>query len=96
MENEEYIAITDFCSSYDITSTFVMQLGDYGLIHIVRENDNRYIPAQELPKAEKIVRLYLDLDINLEGIEVIDRLLDRIEGMQQEITALKNRLRLYE
>jgi hypothetical protein len=51
---------------------------------------------EELSKAEKIVRLYKDLDINLEGIEVINQLLYRIEILQGEIISLKNRLRLYE
>ena len=96
MDSSEYIAITDFCNSHDIASTFVIELQEYGLIQVVKRNNDRYIPIQELPKAEKIVRLYLDLDINLDGIEVIERLLKRIQEMQQEITVLKNHLRLYE
>lgn len=96
MDNTEFIAISDFCESHNITSTFVIELQEYGLIQVVNRNNDIYIPIQELPKAEKIVRLYLDLDINLEGIEVIENLLDKIHNMQREITLLKNHLRLYE
>ena len=39
--------------------------------------------------------LISDLDINLEGIAVITRLLKRMEKMQNEITQLKNKLDLY-
>ena len=96
MDNIEFIPLSDFCKSHDITSTFVIELEEYGLIRMVDRNNSRYLPIQELPKAEKIVRLYLDLDINLEGIEVIEHLLEKIRKMQQEITVLKNHLRIYE
>lgn len=96
MDNIEFIALSDFCKSHKITSTFVIELEEYGLIRMVNRNNARYLPIQELPKAEKIVRLYLDLDINLEGIEVIEHLLEKIHKMQQEITVLKNHLRIYE
>ena len=96
MDNTEFIAISDFCESHDIALTFVIELQEYGLIQVVKRNNDRYIPIQELPKAEKIVRLYLDLEINLEGIEVIEHLLEKIQKMQQEITVLKNHIRLYE
>jgi hypothetical protein len=36
------------------------------------------------------------MDINLEGIETITYLLERMQGMQQQIVQLKNRLRMYE
>ena len=36
------------------------------------------------------------MDINIEGIESITHLLTEIEEMQQQITHLNNRLRLYE
>jgi hypothetical protein len=61
---------------------------------VVKENTH-YLPIQQLPKAEKILRLHSDLDINLEGIAVITRLLNRMEKMQNEITRLKNKLDLY-
>jgi len=45
---------------------------------------------------EKLVRLFYELDINLEGIETITYLLNRMNQMQQEILQLNNRLRIYE
>jgi len=36
------------------------------------------------------------MDINLEGIETVTHLLQRINLLQNEIIVLKNRLRLYE
>lgn len=92
---QEYILITDFCTSHNIETHFVMELYDYGLVDVVVKEDTHYLPVQQLPKAEKILRLHSDLDINLEGIAVITRLLNRMEKMQNEITQLNNKLDLY-
>ncbi|MBU2906288.1 chaperone modulator CbpM [Arenibacter algicola] len=92
---QEYILITDFCTSHNIETHFVMELYEYGLVDVVVKENIHYLPIQQLPKAEKILRLHSDLDINLEGIAVITRLLNRMEKMQNEITQLKNKLDLY-
>jgi hypothetical protein len=43
-----------------------------------------------------MIRLHHELDINVEGVEAISHLLMLIEKMQEELTVVKNRLRLYE
>ena len=43
-----------------------------------------------------MVRLYYEMDINLEGIETITYLLSRMNQMQQDIMQLKNRLGIYQ
>lgn len=96
MKQDNYIAIADFCSSHNVTTQFVMQLYDLGLVDVVHRKELHYLPLQQLPKAERIVRLYLDLDINLEGIEVITHLLDRMQDMQTQMLSLQNKLRRYE
>ena len=67
-----------------------------GLIEIRTIESKYFVEKEQLPKLEKFVRFYYDLDINLEGIEAITYLLQRIENLQNEIVVLKNRLRLYE
>ena len=86
---QEYILITDFCMSHNIETHFVMELYEYGLVDVVVKEDTHYLPIQQLPKAEKILRLHSDLDINLEGIAVITRLLKRMEKMQNDIWTLQ-------
>lgn len=96
MNLKEFISVSEFCESHGISHTFVIALKEYGLVELVQQKNTMYIPLHELPKTEKILRLHSDLDINLEGIEVITRLLDQIRQMQNEALQLKNRLRLYE
>ncbi len=85
-----------FCASHNIEITFINSLHEAGLIEITTIRETEYIHKSQLNELEKIVRLYYEMDINLEGIETVINLLQRINNMQEEITLLKNRLRLYE
>ena len=96
MGQYKYITVEEFCFSHGVTTQFIIQLHDFGLIEVVTKEDMEYIQYEELPKVEKIVRLHSDLNINLEGIEVIQDLLDRIAHMQGQIITLKNKLQVYE
>lgn len=96
MEGHNYITVKEFCVSHGITSNFILELHEFGLIEVIQQEDTHYLSYEELPKAEKILRLHSDLEINLEGIEVIHELLERIQRMQGEIISLRNRLRIYE
>ena len=40
--------------------------------------------------------MHYDLKINLEGIDAIYHLLNKIETLQQNLTATQNKLRLFE
>jgi hypothetical protein len=94
METEYLIAIDEFCSSHNIEISFVSSLQQSGLIEITTIKESAFIEADQLQQLEKFVRLYYELDINLEGIETINFF--RINSMQDEITTLRNRLRIYE
>ncbi len=96
MQNEELIAAQVCCTHYNIEYSFINSLQQYGLLHISTIEAERFIHANELQKLEKLVRLHYDLDINLEGIEAISYLLEKVENMQSEMTQMRNRLRLYE
>lgn len=90
------IPATKFCASHNIDLSFIRSLQETGLIDITTIEETGFIHASQLQQLEKIVRLYYELDINLEGIESVIQLLQRVTDMQDEINSLKNRLRLYE
>lgn len=93
---ENLIPADEFCANHNIEVSFIRSLQENGLIEIMTIEEKGYIQSSQLQELEKIIRLYYELDINLEGIETINHLLQRINHMQDEITALRNRLRLYE
>ncbi|MDB5210572.1 MAG: MerR family transcriptional regulator [Sediminibacterium sp.] len=96
METQEYIPIDVFCQHHGVTISFISSLQHFGLIEVIRINDAECLPADQLGEAEKILRLHNELEINLEGIDAIRHLLQRVKDMQDEIRLLKNRLSLYE
>ena len=96
MKNEKLISVDEFCTSHAIEFSFMRNLQDFGLIEIVVQKDAHYIPESQLGKLEHILRLNQDLDINLEGIDTIDHLLQQVESLKAEIARLRNRLCLYE
>lgn len=96
METEYLIAIDEFCARHNIEISFVSSLQQSGLIEITTIKEAAFIEAAQLRELEKYVRLYYELDINLEGIETINYLLQHINSMQDEIRSLRNRLQLYE
>jgi uncharacterized Fe-S cluster-containing MiaB family protein len=96
MNKGNMIPADEFCASHNIEITFINSLQEAGLIEITTISETEYIHENQLNELEKIVRLYYEMDINLEGIETVIHLLQQINDMQDEITLLKNRLRLYE
>jgi len=95
MQTKNLIAINEFCINYNIEISFINNLHHTGLIEIETVDNTKYINADQIQLLEKIIRLY-ELDINLEGIETITYLLERISQLQNEIISLKNRLQFYE
>ena len=90
MEQDELIPVNDFCMYHNIEYSFINSLENSGLISVTSVQQSAFIPVDEMSKLEKFVRLHYDLDINLEGIETINYLLEKIEAMQEEILKLKN------
>lgn len=92
MKTEDLIPAKDFCLHHNIEYSFISSLHNSGLISVTTVKRSSFIHSDDLHKLEKFVRLHYDLDINLEGIETINHLLDRIEEMQSEIVRLQNSL----
>ena len=96
MQTEQLILLETFCIEYPVEFSFIQLLTEHGLVQITTVEEQHYIPESELPQIEKIIRLHNDLAINLEGVEVINYLLEKLQQQQDEINALQNKLRFFE
>ncbi|MDN3674048.1 chaperone modulator CbpM [Flavobacterium branchiarum] len=96
MNNKNLIQIKQFCLYNEIEDTFITQLNNYGLIEIIVLEEEQYLQPEQLPSIEKMIRLHYDLKINLEGIDAIAHLLNKIEILQKNLIATQNKLRLFE
>lgn len=92
MEND-LILLTDFFQYSSAELDFIVSLENEGLIETKVYNDQTYISVSQLDELETFTRLYYDLSINIEGIDVIHNLLQKIRNMEQELTLLKRNLK---
>ncbi len=96
MSSEELIPLREFCTFHHVELSFIHSLHDSGLIGMTIREGAVFLPADELPKLEKLVRWHYELSINTEGIEALSHVLQRLEYLLQENNLLRGRLRHYE
>jgi DNA-binding LacI/PurR family transcriptional regulator len=96
MKTDHLIPLDVFCTSNDIEIAFISSLHEAGLIEITTIEEAGFFNSEQLQQLERYIRFYYELNINLEGIDVIKHLLNRVNAQHNEITTLRNRLRLYE
>lgn len=92
METENLISIIQFCKHYNIEHAFIHSLNEHELIELISINGNTYIHTESIEKVEKIIRLHLDLLINIEGIDVILQLLKKNEMLQNELDIARRKI----
>jgi hypothetical protein len=95
METEKMIPAIEFCMYHNIELSFIYSLKESGLIDITSIEETIFVPVSQLKHLEKLMRLKAEMDINIEGIETITYLLQRINDMQQHILQLNNKLAFY-
>ena len=85
MKGDGLILVKTICIQYEVEYSFIEEL----------QND-KYLEAERLTDLEKMIRLHQELNINLEGIDVILNLMEKIDHLKYELSAVKNRLLLLE
>ncbi|MCG8183068.1 chaperone modulator CbpM [Tenacibaculum piscium] len=96
MPTQNLIPIEKICSHYKIEYSFFNALVEVGLVEVKIYEENTYIYQDKIGDIEKIIRLNTELNVNIEGIDIILNLLKKEVRLQEEVTTLQNRLRLYE
>jgi cell division protein FtsB len=96
METSDIISIKQFCSLYNIPITFINSLNEIDLIEVVTIKKTQFIQKSHIKNIEKLMRIHFDLNINMEGIDVVYNLLQQIETLQKENANLNNKLKFYE
>ena len=92
----ELLRVEDCCAHYDIDYNFLELLREHDLIDLININEQHYLHVDALRNLETLMRMHYDFDINLEGIEVINNLLSRVNNLHGELLLLKNKLKVYE
>lgn len=96
METEQMIPASEFCLYHNIELSFIYSLKASGLIDITKIQEKIFVPYSQLKSLEKLMCLNQEMDINLEGIETITYLLQRINNLQLHVLQLNNKLAFYQ
>ncbi|MBZ9650928.1 chaperone modulator CbpM [Psychroflexus montanilacus] len=96
METTNLVLINRFCSNCDLEYSFINSLRECGLIDIIVIDDKKYILDKHFKKIVQAIYFHFELNINIEGIDVIHNLLDQINNLQDELKTTKNKLDFYE
>ena len=89
------ISVDDFCGHYKVATDFVTSLEEYGLVKTKLVNKAVFIHADDLTGLERYIRLYKELEINLEGLHAVSHLLGQLELLQNKIATLNNEISYY-
>jgi hypothetical protein len=96
MITDTHIPIETLSEHYKVETTFFFGLGELGLIEIETLEQTHYIHEDQMTAVEKMIRMHHDLEVNIEGIDVVFNLLAKIEALQEELSQVRSRLKLYE
>jgi hypothetical protein len=58
-------------------------------------DQEQFISSEQLRQLEKFILMHYELNINIEGIEAITHLLERMRKLQEEISGLKNKINFF-
>ena len=96
MDKKTYISIQEICRHYHIPQSFFEEIKEFDILDKeVFDEDFQMINTEYLSDVEKIMRLRYELNINMEGIDVINNLLNRIHTLEEELNRLKKQIGIY-
>jgi phage terminase small subunit len=96
MEKENLILVSHYCQQTRTSIEFIESLQDYGFIQVLLIEERNYVHSQDITEIERINRLQEELGINLEGIDAINHVLQKVNQLEKELKMVKERLRIYE
>jgi hypothetical protein len=96
MNIENFIPLNTLVAHYKVELSFFSNLSELGLVEIQTVEQVQYIHQDSIYEIEKMIRMHQELDVNIEGIDVVFNLLQKIDALQKELVNVRNRLRLYE
>jgi len=92
MTGKDFYTLMEISEICRIKTGFIKELAKSGVIEI-RKRKNTECAGPEIIDIVKIAgRLYFDLGVNIEGIEIILSMRNQILDLQEEVTGLRKRV----
>lgn len=95
MKTSSLIRVAQVCTHYHVDLRFIQSLQELGHVELIVESNDQYITEEQLKRLESFIYFHTELQINIEGVDAIAHLLNKIEALQHELQAVNNKLSLY-
>lgn len=92
MKEKDFFTLQEFSEICELEMDFLRDLVQFGLLEISVQGGNENISRDELECVRMIKRLYFDLGVNKEGIEIILSMRNQILELQKKVEDLKHEL----
>jgi len=93
--NSNRLRYSECLKIYEVEESFIESLLDVGLIQVIDQDDDRFIAYDDLSNLEQFIRWHYEMDINVEGIDALHHMLQRVRSLQSEIEQLRHELQFY-
>jgi pyridoxine 5'-phosphate synthase PdxJ len=95
MMNAKRLLYSECLRIYEVDESFIESLHEVGLIHVVVSEQERFIEYDDLSDLEQFIRWYYEMNINVEGIDALRNMIERVKSLQSEVDKLRSELQFY-
>ena len=84
-ENWE-ISLDSVCKICSVDFQLVVEMAEHGLVELKgRDKENSFFTGSNFYRFKKALRLYKDLEVNFEGIDIILRLIEERDALKRRL-----------
>ena len=95
-ESESVFSLSEICERCGLHAELITEMVEYGIVAPIEPAQQRWqFTTAALLRLRRAQRLQRDLELNLPGLALSLELLDEIESLRSEMTALKHRLQQF-
>jgi chaperone modulatory protein CbpM len=83
-----YITVREFSGFHEVETRLVNSFLEFGIVECHYQNEEPCIAETDIEDIEAALRLHLELEVNLEGIDIILHMRRQLLNLQQRLSAL--------
>ena len=91
MASTVYITIEEFSTRHGVEKELIKEFMEFGLLNTHKQQEGECLTADDTEHVARLVRLYHDLGINKEGIDIIISMREQLINMSRELERFKYR-----
>jgi MerR family transcriptional regulator/heat shock protein HspR len=92
MESNRFFSIEEVSAFCDVAIDILQEWAEDGLFSVRFQGKTEGVESAELREIKRIVDLYKTLGVNMEGVEIIITMRNRIREMDRQMQLLQRRL----